>query len=239
MDVSPERDTTERAESAGLLWERDARPTKKPRVGLSLDRIAEAGIRIADTDGIEAISMQRVAGELGFTKMALYRYVASKDELLAIMIDMAVGEPPDLSTVPGGWRARLEEFARRLTEVWREHPWLPVVTRGARVMGPRETGWTESAVAALAGTSLTGDERLAAVFLVFGHIRNTQSTSLSGTQAWTSDGTLSELVRARPGTFPALNAALATAAPALADNGRAFGLELILDGLAALIAERS
>jgi AcrR family transcriptional regulator len=250
MNVSPDpAGASDRAGGAGLLWEQSARPARKPRVGLSLDRIARAGIEIADAEGIDAISMQRVAGELGFTKMSLYRYVASKAELLAVMIDLAVGEPPDLGAVPGGWRARLEEVIRQLTEIWRRHPWLPVVTVGARMMGPRETGWTESMVAALADTELTGDERLAASFLIFGHIRNTQSMELAGTQPWTTDGALTEVVRARAEAFPALNAALTAAASttgtsttgtaALADNGRRFGLDRILEGIAALIAERS
>lgn len=54
-------------------------------------------------------------------------------------------------------------------------------------MGPREVAWTEAAVAALDGTPLDGTEKMDAVFLVFGHIRNTQSTSTAGTQAWSDD----------------------------------------------------
>src|SRR2546429_449253 len=139
--------------------------------------------------------MQRVAGDLGFTKMSLYRHVPGKTELLSIMIDTAVGEPPDLSGVPGGWRPRLVEFVRQLAGIWRQHPWIPAVTVGSRVMGPREAGWIESAVAALAGTGLTGDERLAAVFLLFGHVRNTQSMATAGTQPWSGGSELAEHIR--------------------------------------------
>jgi AcrR family transcriptional regulator len=221
------------------LWDLREQPEKKPRVALSTPRIVRAAIEVADADGIEAVSMQRVAADLGFTKMALYRHVAGKSELLAIMIDTAVGEPPDLDGVPGGWRAKTEEFVRRLTEVWRRHPWLPAVTVGPRVMGPREAGWTESAVAALAGTGLTGDERLAAAFVLFGHIRNTQSMATAGTQAWSGGGEMAELIRGRAELFPELSQALSGPTPALDDNARAFGLDRILDGLAALIEERS
>src|SRR5688572_9759671 len=107
------------------LWDLRDEPEKAPRLALSLSRIVKAAIEIADNDGIEAVSMQRIAAELGFTKMSLYRHVPSKSDLVSIMIDTAVGEPPDLSVVPGGWRARLEEFVRQLTEVWRQHPWVP------------------------------------------------------------------------------------------------------------------
>jgi AcrR family transcriptional regulator len=183
--------------------------------------------------------MQRVAGDLGFTKMSLYRHVPGKTELLGIMIDTAVGKPPDLSSVPGGWRARLEEFVRLLTSVWQQHPWIPAVTVGSRVMGPREAGWVESAVAALAGTELTGDERLAAVFLLFGHVRNTHSMATAGTQPWSGGSELAEQIRGHAELFPELSQALSGPAPALDDNASKFGLDRILDGLAVFIAERS
>jgi AcrR family transcriptional regulator len=183
--------------------------------------------------------MQRIAADLGFTKMSLYRHVSSKAELLGIMIDTAVGEPPNLRLVPGGWRARLEEFVRQLSEVWQQHPWVPAVTAGVRTMGPREAGWTESAVAALAGTGLTSDERLAAAFIMFGHVRNTQSMTTTGTQAWSGDSELAERIRGRADLFPELNQALSGPTPALDDNARRFGLDRILDGLAALIEQRS
>src|SRR2546427_8957148 len=92
------------------LWELRDEQGKKPRVALTLPGIVKAAIYIADTDGIEAVSVQRVAGDLGFTKMSLYRHVPGKTELLGIMIDTGVGGPPDLSSVPGGWRARAAGF---------------------------------------------------------------------------------------------------------------------------------
>ncbi|GAA4364259.1 hypothetical protein GCM10023088_08270 [Actinomadura verrucosospora] len=141
--------------------------------------------------------------------------------------------------MPGDWRARLEEFVRRLAEVWRRHPWLPAVTVGTRVMGPREAGWTESAMAALAGTGLTGDERMAAAFLLFGHIRTTHSMATAGTQAWSGGSETAELIRGRADLFPELSKALSGPTPVLDDNARAFGLARLLDGLAALIEERS
>lgn len=220
------------------LWDLRDRREKKPRLALSLSRIVEAAIEIADTEGIEAVSMQRVAADLGFTKMSLYRHVRNKSDLLNIMIDTAVGEPPDVREMDGGWRPRMREVVRRLTEVWQRHPWLPTVTVGARAMGPREAGWTESALAALSGTGLTGDERLAAAFIIFGHVRNTQSIAGAGTQAWW-DGELSERIRGRAGSFPELGRALNGPTTALDDNARTFGLDRILDGLAVLIEERS
>ncbi|MFI6500348.1 TetR/AcrR family transcriptional regulator [Nonomuraea typhae] len=220
-----------------LLWEQP--PPTRP--SLNLPTIATAAIAIADADGIDAVSMQRVAGDLGFTKMSLYRYVSSKSDLIAVMIDRAVGEPPDLSGILG-WRPKLEELARLVVGVWARHPWLPWVTMGDRMMGPREIGWSEAAVGALAGTGLTGGERLDAALLLFGHLRNTQSLATAGTQPWAEDRraspALAQLLDRHADRFPSLVDALADAKDAPADSGRSFGLACVLDGLAARIAAR-
>jgi hypothetical protein len=94
-------------------------------------------------------------------------------------------------------------------------------------------------VAALAGTGLTGDERLAAAFLIFGHVRNTHSMATAGTQPWSGGSELAERIRSRAELFPELSQALSGPGPALDDNARKFGLDRILDGLAVLIAERT
>lgn len=229
--------TADHAVGTDPLWSVQKR--REPRMGLSLGRIAAAAIAVADTDGIGAVSMQRVAEDLGFTKMSLYRHVANKAELVNAMIDVAVGDPPDLSAIRDGWRPRLEEFVRQLTGVWRQHPWIPGVTVGGRTMGPREVGWIESALSAFAGTPLTGDERLAAVFLLFGHIRNTHSTATAGTQPWMGDAQLAARLQRRRDAFPELTTALAAEGTALRDNGRAFGLERLYEGFTALISARS
>ncbi len=109
-------------------------------------------------------------------------------------------------------------------------------------MGPKEVGWTECAVGALAGTGLDGAERMDAVFLLSGHIRNTQSASMAGTQPWTTERALSpavtELLHAHRDRFPALIAA-AGGGGASGDNGWRFGLDRILDGLELLITQRA
>ena len=73
------------------LWRRDE-PERKPRLGLSLERVVGSGVELADGDGLAGVSMKRVAERLGFTTMSLYRYVTSKDELLLLMQD-AVWQP--------------------------------------------------------------------------------------------------------------------------------------------------
>lgn len=239
--ATPERGAATTDASVELLWGHRGQPTRGPRPALTLASIADAAIQVADADGMDAVSMQRVAGTLDVTKMALYRYVSSKAELVAVMTETAVGEPPDLSTIPADWRPKLQKWAELLRVTWQEHPWIPAVTLGDRLMGPRETGWTEAAVATLAGTGLSGTERMDAVFLLSGHVRNTQSAA--GTQPWTADRRLSplltDLVRRDKERFPALVAATEESGTGSSDNGWSFGLARILDGLQLLIDRRA
>ncbi|MFB4280269.1 MULTISPECIES: TetR/AcrR family transcriptional regulator [unclassified Nonomuraea] len=215
---------------AELLWGQRKPRSRGPRPAFDVAQVADIAVKVADTEGLEAVSMQRVAAELGLTKMALYRYVNGKSELIAVMIEAAVGTPPDLGGVTG-WRARLEEYARQLSAAWRRHPWLPSVTVGDRVMGPRETGWPESALSALADTPLTERERLEAVMLVSNHIRATHAAATPGTQTWTGGSATSimrDLLLLNADRFPLL--ATTQAAPS-ATTTQEFGLRAILDGL--------
>ncbi|WP_433327757.1 TetR/AcrR family transcriptional regulator [Spirillospora sp. CA-294931] len=229
--------------SAELLWGLDERPARAPRLVLTVHRIADAAIAVADADGMAAVSMQRVAASLDVTKMALYRHVANKAELTAVMIETAVGDAPDLTRIAGGWRPRIERWAEAMRETWRRHPWLPTATTGERALGPREIGWTESALGAFVGTPLSGAERIDAVFLVSGHIRNTQAAMTSGTQPWTADRrarpAIGDLLRGRADRFHHILEAVDDLRDAPPDNGWSFGLDRILSGLDQLIEQRS
>jgi AcrR family transcriptional regulator len=223
---------------AELLWGLRKPRTRGPRPAFDLARLADTGVKVADTEGLEAVSMHRIAAELGLTKMALYRYVNGKAELLAIMIERAVGTPPDLSGV-AGWRAKLEEYARELSAAWRRHPWLPSVTVGDRVMGPREAAWSETALSALTDTPLTERERLDVVMMVSHHIRATHPAATQGTQTWT-DGSAAPIMRdlllLNADRFPLL---ATTAAISSTATTREFGLLALFDGLERTIAQRT
>src|ERR1700724_2007655 len=102
-------------------WGLRERPRRGPRRGLSLERIVAAAVRIAASDGLAAVSMSRVAAELGASTMSLYRYVAAKDELLALMVDAAFGTPPAAPGPDEGWRAGLSRWAWALRAPVRRH----------------------------------------------------------------------------------------------------------------------
>jgi AcrR family transcriptional regulator len=90
--------------SIEAAWGIRERPHKGPKPALSLERIVQAAVHIAETEGLGAVSMSRVAAELGGATMSLYRYVTAKDELLALMVDAAYGPPPGAPGPDEGWR---------------------------------------------------------------------------------------------------------------------------------------
>ncbi|MEU4744412.1 TetR/AcrR family transcriptional regulator C-terminal domain-containing protein [Actinosynnema sp. NPDC023658] len=225
-----------------LLWGERPGPRRGPKPALSLDRIARTGIAIADAEGLAAVSMQRVAADLGFTKMSLYRYVPGKAELVALMADLAIGAPPAEPT-GGDWCARLRAWASALLPGFLRHPWTLEATTGPRVVGPNELAWMESALAVLDGTGLRGAERMDVLAVLAGHVRSIaqQVATTPGDDMGTQFGALlAEVVRDRGDRYPAVEAALAgSAEQGGEDQAFDFGLDLILDGLRAKVASRA
>lgn len=223
-----------------LLWGARQFPRRGPRPTLRRESIAEAGIGLADAEGVEAVTMQRVAAALEVTKMALYRYVPGKSALLALMTDVAIGAPEQLSGIRGGWRGRLERWTRAMLERFRAHPWLLLTTNGERAFGPNELGWIEQLVATLEGTGLEGGERLDVAAVLAGHVRSLAAMSVAGEHPEAGMRTrLTELISRTGVELPALSAAIESAtAGGGQDQAFEFGLQRILDGVAVLIERR-
>ena len=157
--------------SIELAWGRRQRGTRGPKPGLTLDRIVAAGIKVAMTEGIGALSMTRVAAELGVGTMSLYRYVAAKDELLTLMVDGALGAPPPAP--PGeDWRAGLTRWAVGVRSTYQRHSWALRVPISAPPLGPNNVAWLENALEALEATPLSEQEKLSTVLLLSGFVRN-------------------------------------------------------------------
>jgi AcrR family transcriptional regulator len=226
-----------------LLWNARRQPARGPKPALSLDRITAAAMAIADAEGLAAVSMERVAADLSFTKMSLYRYLPGKNELVALMIDRAVGGlPPSLSHLDG-WRDRLYAWGEALFHRFVAHPWSLPGTIGPRPIGPNELAWTEYAVAALDGMRLSPAEKLDTVALLAGHVRGiaAQAAAMGTADAESHIGRMmAELALPRAGDYPALARTLtdqAAAADAGRNNALAFGLDRILDGLSVYIRQ--
>ncbi|MEV5592315.1 GntR family transcriptional regulator [Streptomyces sp. NPDC052496] len=97
-------------------------PAQPP--ALSRDRIVRAGVRIADAEGLRALSMRRVAAEFGASSMALYRHVTNKEELVLLMADSTFAEIELPDPAPRHWRARMEAGARLQWKLYQRHPWV-------------------------------------------------------------------------------------------------------------------
>lgn len=244
--LEPEPDGPRLPREIAVLWRRQAPARRGPRPGLTLDDIADAGVAIADAEGIEAVSMARIAAELGYTAMSLYRYVASKDEVIALMVDRVVGEPP--ATDPAaGWRERLGAVARAQLPVLLAHPWMATTRSVVNTFGPNRLGWMEALVGALDGTPLSAAEK----FVVAGALGNqaladvrtfvdvTEFTRRAAERGESSGYELLGEALVDPAVHPALAAAIAdgglTDEPADPPPDLTSGLELILDGVAARI----
>ncbi|WP_460396348.1 TetR/AcrR family transcriptional regulator [Actinophytocola sediminis] len=232
------------ARSMELLWGTKPPPSRGRKPGMTIERIVAAAIEVADAEGLDGLSMRRVADALGVGTMSLYRYVPSKAELHDLMLDTVTGEdlPMDLTT--GGWRAGLTRFATLSLDGYLRHQWLlrASLTRGA--MGPNQTAALDSVLAAIDGIGLTGGEKMALVELVTSYARGVaqqridaaiahQRSGLSDEQFWTDFAPLldSHLDEHR---FPALTTLFRAENVDWVDSFD-FGLARILDGIERLV----
>ena len=231
-----------------LLWNRDEAARPGPKRGIDLTTIAEAGVRIADAEGLAAVSMRRLAAEVGFTTMALYRYVESKYEVMALIMDHAYGPPAPLDAAPD-WRSQLAAWAAGNRDAILAHPWVLDVRITEPPLTPNQIGWMEVGLAAMADTGLGDQEKLSSLLLVDVYVRGQMQISVqltSGASATVDAGRLyaRRLLELIPADgLPNLRGALVSGA--LSDEGDdfvtdefEFGLNSVLDGIAARIERR-
>jgi AcrR family transcriptional regulator len=223
-----------------LLWGSPPVAKRGPKPKFTLEQVVDAGIAIADADGLEAVTMQRVADRLRSTKMALYRYVPGKSELTALMLDRALGLPGEEVTQPGDWRRALAAWGQALFERSVARPWALELSQRPHPPGPSEMRWFESGLAAMAGLALTGPEKLDVLVLLASlaaGIRR-QAEPPGSPEARLAEN-LALVLASRAADFPHTVAAFADSADDTHDQALSFGIERILDGIAALIGRRS
>jgi AcrR family transcriptional regulator len=233
-------------------WGIRERSAKGPRPGLTLDRITNAAIRIASTEGLPSVSMSRVAEKLGVATMSLYRYVRSKNELLVLMVDEVFRAAPASPGDREEWRDALKRWAREHLAVLRRYPWVVRIPLSGPPITPNSVRWFESGLSALQGTGLSEQQKLAVLLLVNGFVRNEMMLATDLAMAAeaagvpiTSPGTYGKLLaRLIDSTrFPAIDKLVAAGVfegpgDSNPDAQFEFGLECLLDGIAALIRKR-
>jgi AcrR family transcriptional regulator len=227
------------------MWgiEGPARPGPKPTLHIS--DIGAAGVRIADAAGLGAVSMAKVAAEVGFTTMSLYRYVDSKDELYMVMLDEAFGVPGEIA-VDRGWREGITQWARLVREGIHRHPWILQVPLFEPPLSPKQLEWMELGLRAFDGTPLSPGDRLQSMVLVNIYVRG--SAQLTADMFAGGERTREEndqlygrrlMTLATPDRFPMIAAAIQAGAleadTAHAPDDFQFGLDAVLDGIQALI----
>ncbi|MER7076717.1 transcriptional regulator, TetR family [Saccharopolyspora kobensis] len=230
------------------MWGLEPTSRRGPRRGLDLDRITAAAIEIADADGLAGVRMSSVATRLGVSTMALYGYVGSKEDLLIAMADAVVPAPPEPDGAP--WREYLTTWTRANRDFLAGHPWLLSGSPAVPPTGPRALRWLDRALAALDGTGLDAGEAINIATALSGYARSSAALAI---------GLRGAVGEAPPGPVgyaevlarvlddrghPALHAAVHAGAfgPAeqwVEDSDFTFGLDLLLDGVQALIARRS
>ena len=134
------------------IWALAAQADRKPRY--TREQIADAALRIADTDGFDAVTMKRIAAELGASTMTLYYYVRNKSDIVALMQDAILADVlVRAECLLGAWRDALTAIARRTRDVLMAHPWSLTSLDDAQ-FGPNAMRHFEQSLAAVAGTGL-------------------------------------------------------------------------------------
>jgi AcrR family transcriptional regulator len=220
-----------------------------------VDAIVTAAIRLADAEGLEAVSMARVAEQLGFTTMSLYRHVASKEELLQLMWNASAQGAEDLVLAGADWRARLRAWAMIQREMIDRHPWITQMPMAAPPMGPSSLTFVERGLEAMDGTGLPDVDKLRIIGLISSYTLSEARMAHDGARAaraaaaaaaggapvpaWTYEALQREFADEQ--AYPRLHRLAWSASigddPAGFDEHEEFlfGLDRILDGVEALI----
>ncbi|SDK16659.1 TetR/AcrR family transcriptional regulator C-terminal domain-containing protein [Streptomyces indicus] len=211
--------------------------------------IVRTALRIADAEGLQALTMRRIATALDTATMSLYRHVRNKDELIALMADAAFAGRP-LPAAYEGWRERLEQCAHTQWGLYQAHPWLARTMSLSRpLLVPHGMMHIDAMLRALDGLGLDDNARMHTAVTLFGYVRGAAAdleAEAAATRDTGRDG--EQWLRAREAELSRLltDGALAAfqsvrRAPGVeigVDSLFAYGLERFLDGVAALIDAR-
>ena len=237
-----------------LLWGRRGRGQRGPKPGLSVDAIVAAAVRLADAEGLEAVSMAHVAEQLGFTTMSLYRHVTSKEELLQLMWNASAQGAEELVITGDDWRSRLRTWAMIQRDMIDRHPWITQMPMAAPPMAPNSLTFVERGLEAMDGTGLDDADKLRVIGLISSYTLSEARMAHDAARAaralaaaaggeampvWTFEALLREVTDEQ--TYPRLHR-LAWS-EGIGDNPAGFdeqeefrfGLDRILDGVEVLI----
>ena len=257
--ADPESDALDLKKRSELLWEAPPRPSRGSKPTMSREDIVQAAISVADRNGLAALTMAAVAERLGFTTMALYRYFPNKEALIDASVDAAMGTPPPRSGPRESWRQEVNAWAYAKRAMLIARPWLAELPFVAAPHGPNWLSWHEALLESLADTGLSPEDLMDMLSVIHAYVSGASDTAISLARA-RSRGMADELWAQAVGRdlcraihnprYPRLSAVLTSQSGGISDasplpvragrprtmeEGFAFGLERVLDGIARYI----
>ena len=241
------------ARTLALLWGSAPAPRRGPARGLSVGTVVAAATMLADHEGLAAVSMRRVAQELGVSAMTLYTYVPGKAELVDLMLDAAYRRLPLADTAGRAWQERVTAVAQENRALYLRHPWASAVSTLRPPLGPGLMAKYQHELGALDGVGLSDLEMDDALTCLLSFVQaNARAavdaraaqvdSAMTDEQWWAANaGLLGQVLD--EAAFPLavrVGSAAGAAQGSAHDPGHAyrFGLQRLLDGLAALIDGR-
>ena len=237
-----------------LMWGRATPPRRGPRAKVAVADLVAAAVRIADAEGIEAVSTRRVAEAVGISPMSFYTHIPDKAVLLDLMLDAVAGpaEGHQVSSPtfdPAQWRANVTFVAGELRAFYLRHPWVLQVGTHRPVLGPNTLRSYEYFLAAFDGLGLDEVEMDLSVTTVANYVHGAvrdvararmvkEQTGMSDDEWWYAVAPFLESVDFSPYPVASRVGPVVGELYGLGDPDRAFdfGLERLLDGLDRLVA---
>jgi len=224
-----------------VVWERPEPADRPVPAPLSRERIVAAALRLADVDGLAAVSLRKVAAALDVGPMRLYGYIATKEELLDLMVDAVHAE---IRPAGDGWREVLRSLAETTRRAVHRHEWLADLIGGRPQLGPNALARGEAVVSAMDGVDI--DLVMPVVGAVDAYVigvvrreiaerRAERATGMDERQWQATFGPYLQRTFAT-GRFPALATVIRDAAHLDADETFRTGLDFVLDGIAARLS---
>jgi AcrR family transcriptional regulator len=219
-----------------------------PKGELSIKKIVEAAINIADKDGLSAVSMKRVSQSLGFSTMSIYRYITSKEDLLLLMQDAVCDVPVPPENPAADWRENMREYVSAAIHIFRQHPWFGDIPITSVPVTPNNLQIVDWVLRSMRHFPFNDFEKMSVVLLLSSYARSSgmiQRDMDRAVQAGASPeafsglnytAALKQLVK--PDRFPDLHGIVVSGVYTgefesgnTVGNDFDFGLERILDGI--------
>lgn len=165
---------------AKFAWKAGPKNSGEQTKKLNTEKVVQGAIDLVSKEGLDNLSIRKLSEHLGFTTMAVYRHIESREELLILMVDMGLGTPPDSILNAASWQEALRSWASELFARYQAHPWILDVPVNGIPTTPNHISWIEYFLQSTKFCNLTLQQKLDAALLIDGQIRNIANLTRSG-----------------------------------------------------------